>query len=53
MAEDRRKPTTVQLEYARHLMDELGYDPQEYDIENMTRLKLADLIDDLRNELEG
>ncbi|MBQ7516001.1 MAG: hypothetical protein IJS96_06930 [Schwartzia sp.] len=53
MAEDRRKPTTVQLEYARHLINELGYDPDWYDVESMTRLKLANLIDDLRKELEG
>ncbi len=51
MAEDRTKPTTAQIEYARHLLNELGYDPDWYDVEAMSRLKLANLIDDLRHEL--
>jgi hypothetical protein len=52
--EDRtRKPTSAQIDYARYLLNELGYDEQEYDIEGMTRLALANLIDDLRKELNG
>lgn len=53
MAEDRTKPTSAQIDYARHLISELGYDMDWYDIEGMTRLQLANLIDDLRKELEG
>lgn len=53
MTEDRTKPTSAQIDYARHLLNELGYDPDWYDVESMTRLKLANLIDELRHELEG
>ena len=51
--EDRKKPTSAQIDYARYLLRELGYDEQEYDIESMTRLQLANFIDELRKELEG
>ncbi len=51
--EDRTKPTSAQIDYVMWLLDNLGYDPQEYDIDRMTRLQLANLIDDLRKELEG
>ena len=51
--QDRTKPTSAQIDYARYLLQELGYDEQEYDIEGMTRLSLANLIEELRHELEG
>lgn len=53
MAEDRTKPTSAQIDYAHKLMSELGYDPDWYDVESMTRLQLANLIDELKHELEG
>ena len=45
-----KRPTSAQLDYARFLMAELGYDEDDYDIENMTRSRLANFIDDLRYE---
>ncbi len=53
MAEDRTKPTSAQLDYLRYLINELGHDPDWYDTSKMTRLQVANLIDELRAELEG
>ncbi len=53
MAEDRTRPTAAQIDYAKYLLNELGHDLDWYDIESMTRLQLANLIDELRHELEG
>ena len=50
---DRTKPTAAQLDFARELMEELGYDEEEYDIEGMTRSRLASFIDALRYERDG
>lgn len=50
MTEDRTRPTAAQIDYARELISDLGYDQDWYDVQSMTRLKLANLIDDLRAE---
>lgn len=53
MTDDRTKPTQAQIEYATDLINKLGYDPDWYDIEAMTRGQVARLIDELRAEWEG
>ena len=50
---ERTKPTQAQIDYANDLIQKLGYDPDWYDLEKMTRSQLARLIDELRNEWEG
>ncbi len=47
---ERKKPTQAQLDYANDLIQKLGYDPDWYDLEKMTRSQLARLIDELRDE---
>ena len=51
--EDKRAPTTAQIDYARDLIKKLGYDLDDYDFNTMTRAEIADLIRDLRAEWEG
>ena len=51
--EDRTRPTAAQIEYATELINKLGYDMDWYNFEAMTRSRLARLIDELRDELEG
>lgn len=59
MTEDKTKPTQKQLDYARSLMAELGYDCDNIyemcnkDLYDMTRKEVSQLIDDLKDELEG
>lgn len=50
--DERKKPTAAQIDYVRDLINELKHDPDWYDITKMTRLQVANLIDDLRHELE-
>ena len=50
--EDRSKPTPAQIDMAHALMNELGHDPDWYDVKSMTRAQLADKIRDWRKELE-
>jgi hypothetical protein len=38
------------ISYAEQLLDELGYDLDEYDFDNMSFEQVRDLIDDLKNE---
>ena len=47
------KPTRKQIEYAADLLDKLGYNKEEYGIENMTRTELSELISELKDEWEG
>lgn len=59
MFEDKTKPTQKQLDYARKLMEELGYDCDDIyeihgkDFYDLTRTEVSQLIDDLKDELEG
>lgn len=59
MFEDKMKPTFKQLGYARKLMAELGYDCQDIyemygkDFDDLTRREVSQLIDYLKDELEG
>ena len=47
------RPTRKQIEYAADLLDKLGYDKEEYGLENMTRAELSELIGELKDEWEG
>ena len=47
------RPTRKQIEYAADLLDKLGYDKEEYGLENMTRDALSELISELKDEWEG
>ncbi len=50
---ERRPATTAQLEYARELILELGYDLDWYALERMSRGQAARLIDKLLGDLQG
>lgn len=45
--------STAQINYARALLKELGYDEDEYDLERMSRSRISALIGELKDELEG
>ena len=47
------KATSAQINYAKHLCRELGYDPDDYDLEHMTGGAVSNLICELKAELEG
>ena len=47
------RPTKKQIEYAADLLDKLGYDKDEYGLENMTQAELSELIGELQDEWEG
>lgn len=47
------QPTKGQLEYAKILLRELGYDVDDYPLLDMDRQELSELIDELREELYG
>lgn len=55
--QDRSKPTAAQLDYARKLLQEAGYDRYDVmdmygkDFDALTRGEMARLIDDMRGEL--
>lgn len=53
MAYDFKYPTEAQIRYATSLLDELGYDAEEYELFSMSRQDMSALIDQLKNELEG
>ncbi len=44
------KATQAQIDYAESLMKKLGYDPNNYDLESMTRWAISELIDELKEE---
>ena len=46
-------PTQAQIEYASKLLKMLGYDIDDYDFEIMSRRGVSNLIDNLKDELEG
>ena len=45
------KATQKQIEFATSLIKELGYDLDDYNLEEMHRAEMRSLIDDLRIEL--
>ena len=45
-----RKPTPKMIEYATQLINELGYDPDDYNFDSMDFQKVSSLIDELKNE---
>ncbi|WP_276725263.1 hypothetical protein [Selenomonas noxia] len=47
------QPTSEQIQRLKALMDELGYDFEDYPIESMSREDAAELIDEMRDELCG
>ena len=47
------KPTRTQIKYARDLMEKLGYNPDEYDFDTMTKEDVSELITELKDEYEG
>lgn len=44
------RPTAKMIDYANSLLDQLGYNPDEYDFDNMTFEQVRDLIDELKGE---
>ncbi|MBR1760914.1 MAG: hypothetical protein IJ741_07020 [Schwartzia sp.] len=48
-------PTKAQLDYAKDLMEKLGYDEQDLEInlDRMDRMEMAQLIGELKREYEG
>ena len=55
--QDRTKPTAAQIDYAKSLMRDAGYDGDDVldlygkDFDMLTRGEMARLIDDMRGEL--
>ena len=46
-------PTQAQIEYASKLIKMLGYDIDDYDFEIMSRWRISNLIENLKDELES
>lgn len=44
------RPTDRMIEYATGLINQLGYDPDDYDFDKMTFEQVRDLIDELKVE---
>lgn len=44
------RPTQPMIDYATDLLEQLGYDPDEYDFDKMSYERVAELIDELRDE---
>ena len=57
--ENKATPTQAQLDYARKLMTDLGYDCQDIremcgkDFDDLTRFEMSSLIGNLKDEMEG
>ena len=47
------QPTKGQLEYAKILLRELGYDVDDYPLLDMDSAEVSELIDELKDELDG
>ena len=47
------QPTKGQLEYAKILLRELGYDVDDYPLLHMDSAEVSELIGELREELYG
>ena len=44
------KATAKMVEFAQDLIDQLGYDPEDYDFDFMTFEQVRDLINELKDE---
>ena len=47
----KAKATQKQIDYAKKLIDELGYDLDDYELEKMTLGEMINLLGDLQQEL--
>jgi hypothetical protein len=45
--------TKAQIVYAQDLLRELGYDLEDYPVEDMSKQQVSELIDELKDELYG
>ena len=45
--------TRAQVMYAENLLEELGYDVEDYPLSEMDKQEVSKLIDDLKDELYG
>ena len=45
--------TRAQVMYAENLLDELGYDIEDYPLSEMGKKEVSELIDELKEELYG
>ena len=45
--------TAAQISYIIDLLDQLGYDQDDYDLDRMTKFQAGELIQDLKQELLG
>lgn len=45
--------TKAQIMYAEALLRELGYDLEDYPVEDMSKQQVSELIDELKDELYG
>ena len=43
--------TQRQIEYATDMIEELGYDINDYDLNSMTKQAISELINDLKEEM--
>ncbi|MEN6414362.1 MAG: hypothetical protein ABFC84_16615 [Veillonellales bacterium] len=44
------RPTAKQIEFATELLQQLGYDPDDYDFSSMDFQEVSKLIDELKDE---
>lgn len=47
------RPTDSMVRYAKSLVNQLGYDPDDYDFDQMTFAECSNLIDELKAERDG
>nr|DAX26975.1 MAG TPA: Protein of unknown function (DUF3072) [Caudoviricetes sp.] len=45
--------TNAQIAYAQALLRELGYDLDDYAVEDMSKQQVSELIDELKDEFYG
>lgn len=45
--------TRAQVMYAENLLEELGYDIEDYPLSEMGKKEVSELIDELKDELYG
>lgn len=45
--------TRAQVMYAENLLEELGYDIEDYPLSEMGKKEVSELIDDLKEEMYG
>lgn len=44
------RPTQPMIDFATDLLEQLGYDPDNYDFDQMSYDKCSELIDELKDE---